>query len=83
MLAFIHFFIYMIIVSLIVVIARRLWLYSKNETGDIKPYRSLRFVGRVFTESGLLYLTITVIHLVAWFTPSAYAISVISNIVSI
>lgn len=61
-------------------IAHRLWLHSKRETDIITPYSSLRFVARVITESGLLYLTITIIHLVVWFTPSTYAISVVSNI---
>ncbi|GJJ07540.1 hypothetical protein Clacol_001742 [Clathrus columnatus] len=65
------------------VIARRLWLFSQVDNKIATPHSSLRFVGRVITESGLLYLVITITHLVAWFTPSAYMISVVSNVVSV
>lgn len=67
----------------IVAITRRLWLFSKEDDEEITPYQSVRFVSQVITESGLLYLAVTTTHLVVWFTPSVYAISVISNIVRV
>ncbi len=42
-----------------------------------------RFIMRILAESGFLYLSITIAHLVTWFTKDNVAIQVLSMIVSI
>lgn len=44
--------------------------------------RQFRFVVRILAESGILYLSITIAHLVAWFTEDNVAIQIFSMIVS-
>lgn len=43
----------------------------------------LHFFIRIIAESGLLYLSITLAHFLAWFGTSKFAIDVISVLVSI
>ncbi len=61
-------------------IVRRIYLVaraSKASTGTLQ----LRFVMRILTESGALYLATEIAHFVVWFTPNSFAISVISDLV--
>lgn len=44
--------------------------------------RQFRFIVRILAESGILYLSITIAHLVAWFTEDNVAIQIFSMIVS-
>jgi hypothetical protein len=50
--------------------------------GESAAGRQLRYIARVFTESGILYLSITVALLVSWFTTNNIAIQTLSMIVS-
>lgn len=45
--------------------------------------RQFRFIIRILAESGLLYLSITTAHFVAWFTTNDVAVQVLSMIVSL
>ncbi|KAJ3563081.1 hypothetical protein NP233_g9171 [Leucocoprinus birnbaumii] len=48
--------------------------------GESPTGRQLRYIARVFAESGILYLSITVALLAAWFTPNNIAIQILSLI---
>jgi len=62
-----------------VAITRRLMQIVKEVEGGPSTY-SLRFVSRAFAEAGVLYLVITLVHFLVWFTPSVFAIAVVSDI---
>ncbi|KIJ41920.1 hypothetical protein M422DRAFT_254931 [Sphaerobolus stellatus SS14] len=65
--------------SATVAIAWRLWKIAKENEG-VTSTHTLNFLSRVFTESGVLYLVVTTAHLIVWFTPSAFAIALVSDI---
>ena len=65
-----------------VAISTKLWKAAKRNEKFSSSVRSLKFINRVLIESGVLYLVITTAHFIVWFTPSSFAISVVSNIVS-
>ncbi len=54
-----------------------------NKCDRATSAKQFRFVMRILAESGLLYLSIMIAHLVAWFTKDYVAIQVLSTIVSI
>ncbi|KIJ41914.1 hypothetical protein M422DRAFT_31552 [Sphaerobolus stellatus SS14] len=62
-----------------VAISARLWKIARDSE-RVTSVSSIKFLTRVMTESGVLYLVITTAHFIVWFTPSAFAISVVSNI---
>ena len=49
----------------------RLWTAAKDENSVGGPSHDLRFIMRVFIESGLLYLLVTIPHFIVWWTNSA------------
>ncbi|KDR77432.1 hypothetical protein GALMADRAFT_209796 [Galerina marginata CBS 339.88] len=61
-------------------IAHRIWGVAKSSSKSGISTGHLRFVMRVLVESGGLYLAIATIHFLVWFTPSEFAISVLSSI---
>lgn len=67
---------------LLVMIVRRIYAVAKGSEGSAS-IRQLKFVMRILIESGFLYLSVTIPHFVSWWTPNAYAIDVISAIVSL
>lgn len=67
---------------MIVMIVRRIYLVSRDSRA-VTSIDQLRFTMRVLIESGFLYLATAIAHFVVWWTPNAFAISVISGIVSI
>ncbi|KAF8185151.1 hypothetical protein BJ912DRAFT_973717 [Pholiota molesta] len=60
-------------------IIRRIYLVTEGSKGSTSIHQ-LRFTMRILIESGFLYLATAIAHLVVWWTPNAYAISVISGI---
>ncbi|KAF5318862.1 hypothetical protein D9619_010704 [Psilocybe cf. subviscida] len=44
------------------------------------PVQPLQLLLRVFAESGVLYFSTTIAHLVIWFTPSSFGIAMLSEI---
>jgi hypothetical protein len=59
---------------------RRILTAVKNSKAVGSPVQPLQLVLRVLAESGVLYFSTTAAHLVAWFTPSNLAISILSEI---
>ncbi|KAF8887453.1 hypothetical protein CPB84DRAFT_1826903 [Gymnopilus junonius] len=58
----------------------RIWDVARNSSKFGTSTHQLRFVMRVLIESGVLYLTIAIIHFLVWWTPNSFAISVSSAI---
>ncbi|KAF5352617.1 hypothetical protein D9756_006192 [Leucocoprinus leucothites] len=50
------------------------------KSGESAIAWQLRYIARIFAESGVLYLSITVAQLAAWFTPNNIAIQILSLI---
>ncbi|TFK35755.1 hypothetical protein BDQ12DRAFT_725793 [Crucibulum laeve] len=57
----------------------RIWT-AAHENAGTDSLREFKFIIRVIIESGALYLAIITAHFVVWFTPSAFAIVMVSNI---
>jgi hypothetical protein len=66
----------------LVMIIRRIYLVTEGSKGSTSIHQ-LRLTMRILIESGFLYLATAIAHFVVWWTPNAYAISVISGIVSL
>jgi hypothetical protein len=62
--------------------SRRIWQITKATAG-VTEIHSLRFVMRVFIESGSIYIFVTMSYFFFWLTPYAYAISLVAVMVSI
>ncbi|KAF8959370.1 hypothetical protein BDZ97DRAFT_1922901 [Flammula alnicola] len=60
-------------------IVRRIYLVAKASKASSSAHQ-LRFTMRILIESGFLYLATAIAHFVVWWTPNAFAISVISGI---
>jgi hypothetical protein len=67
--------------SVLAMIVRRIYLVVTESKGS-PLIRQLQLTMRILIESGALYLAVAIAHFVVWWTPNAYAISVISGIVS-
>ncbi|HEV7736510.1 MAG TPA: hypothetical protein VGO47_03955, partial [Chlamydiales bacterium] len=61
--------------------SRRIWLMTKASEGATAT-RSLKFLMRVFIESGCIYIIVTTSHFIVWWTPNSYAISLVATMVS-
>ncbi|TFK33879.1 hypothetical protein BDQ12DRAFT_727404 [Crucibulum laeve] len=59
-------------------IVYRIWTAAHESIGT-DSLREFKFIIRVITESGVLYLAIIIAHFVVWFTPNAFAIVMVSN----
>lgn len=59
----------------------RIYRVAKNSEGSTSVHQ-LEFVMRILIESGFLYLAVSIAHFISWWTPDAYAISIIAGIVS-
>ncbi|KAF9477087.1 hypothetical protein BDN70DRAFT_995197 [Pholiota conissans] len=60
-------------------IVRRIYRVTKGSKAST-GIRQLEFAMRIIIESGFLYVAVAIAHFVVWFTPNAYAISIISSI---
>lgn len=59
----------------------RIWSASKK--GENSPAaKQLQFIVRILMESGVLYLTISLAHFLAWFGHDDFAIHILGSIVS-
>ncbi|TFK32657.1 hypothetical protein BDQ12DRAFT_670882 [Crucibulum laeve] len=52
---------------------------TAHESFGTDSLREFKFLIRVITESGFLYLAILIAHFVVWFTPNAFAIVMVSD----
>ncbi|KAH9475516.1 hypothetical protein JR316_0012631 [Psilocybe cubensis] len=62
-----------------IMIVRKISSVSKKSEAGGTSVSALRFTMRVLVESGALYLTTAIAHFVVWWTPNAFAISIISD----
>lgn len=59
----------------------RIWNTAK-QSHELANVRTLQFTLRILAESGFLYFSTTIAHLIVWFTPNNLAIRIASEIVS-
>ncbi len=54
-----------------------------SNKGDVPFVKKLQFLIRVLMESGILYLSVGLAHLFAWFGTSSFAVSLLGTMVSL